>query len=162
MASVGAIREGLAAHLRQQAQHATAVQEGIKMTVVLLDNHGFSSIGGLSAAVGCGGFATEYRCRTGSGALDGEHVHVDFAANAASLGAKALVATDAASLRRAVAESRAAAGTTVIVVPVDRNARVSGYESWWDVPVAEVSHSPEVQGARAAYEVARRKERDFL
>jgi 3D-(3,5/4)-trihydroxycyclohexane-1,2-dione acylhydrolase (decyclizing) len=153
---------GDGSYLMMAQELATAVQEGIKMTVVLLDNHGFSSIGGLSAAVGCGGFATEYRCRTGSGALDGEHVHVDFAANAASLGAKALVAADAASLRRAVAESRAGAGTTVVVVPVDRNARVGGYESWWDVPVAETSTLPSVRDARAEYDRARRRQRHFL
>ena len=153
---------GDGSYLMMAQELATAVQEGLKMTVVLLDNHGFSSIGGLSAAVGCGGFATEYRCRTGSGALDGEHVRVDFAANAASLGANALVAADAASLRRAVAEARAAAGTTVVVVPVDRNARVGGYESWWDVPVAETSSLQSVRDARAEYDRARRRQRHFL
>jgi 3D-(3,5/4)-trihydroxycyclohexane-1,2-dione acylhydrolase (decyclizing) len=153
---------GDGSYLMMAQELATAVQEGLKMTVVLLDNHGFSSIGGLSAAVGCGGFATEYRCRTGSGALDGEHVRVDFAANAASLGANALVAADAASLRRAVAEARTAAGTTVVVVPVDRNARVGGYESWWDVPVAETSTLQPVRDARAEYDRARRRQRHFL
>jgi 3D-(3,5/4)-trihydroxycyclohexane-1,2-dione acylhydrolase (decyclizing) len=67
-----------------------------------------------------------------------------------------------ASFRDAQSAAASHSGVAVIVVPVDREARVAGYESWWDVPVAEVSTAPEVQKARAAYDEARRKERDFL
>jgi len=139
----------------------TAIQEGIKLTVVLFNNHGFSSIGGLSASVGCDGFGTEYRCRSDSGGLDGERLDVDFVANAASLGAKAIRAADAESLRRAIADARASSESTVIVVPVDRDVRVGGYESWWDVPVAETSTLKAVRDARARYEKARRGQRTF-
>src|SRR5207249_3421594 len=99
---------GDGSYLMMAQELATAIQEGIKITVVLLDNHGFASIGGLSAAVGCGGFATEYRRRTASGALDGTHVSVDFAANARSLGAHAVVAADPASLGHALIRARGA------------------------------------------------------
>jgi 3D-(3,5/4)-trihydroxycyclohexane-1,2-dione acylhydrolase (decyclizing) len=141
----------------------TAVQEGIKITIVLLDNHGFASIGGLSQSVGSGGFGTRYRYRNGkSGALDGDVLPVDFAANAESLGARVVRADTLDAFRGALASSKADARASVIVVPVDRESRVGGYESWWDVPVAEVSTSREVQDARAAYETAKRRERDFL
>ena len=87
---------------------------------------------------------------------------IDLAANAESLGAKVWRANTIAAFREALAAAAAHVGVAVIVVPVDRESRVGGYDSWWDVPVAEVSTSAEVQHARAAYEQARRKERDFL
>ncbi|OLC42563.1 MAG: 3D-(3,5/4)-trihydroxycyclohexane-1,2-dione acylhydrolase (decyclizing) [Acidobacteria bacterium 13_1_40CM_65_14] len=153
---------GDGSYLMMAQELVTAIQEGLKITVVLFDNRGFSSIGGLSESVGCEGFGTEYRRRTGSGELDGEYVDVDFVANAASLGAKAIKAADAESLRRAIADARASRETTVIVVPVDRNARVGGYESWWDVPVAETSTLESVRDARANYDTARRRQRHLL
>lgn len=133
------------------------------MTIVLLDNHGSASIGGLSESVGSGGFGTRYRARNpDTGELDGGVLPIDLAANAASLGATVWRADTIAGFRDALAAAAGHDGVGVIVVPVDRESRVGGYESWWDVPVAEVSASPDVQGARAAYEVARRKEREFL
>ncbi len=65
-------------------------------------------------------------------------------------------------LRRALEEQREADRTTVIVVEVDPEVRLPSYDSWWDVPVAEVSTMPSVRQARAHYEHARRKEHDFL
>ena len=133
------------------------------MTIVLLDNHGFASIGGLSEAVGSGGFGTRYRYRNpATGELDGDVLPVDLAANAASLGARVWRADTLDALREALADARRRTGTSVIVVPVDREARVGGYESWWDVPVAEVSTAP--RGAGGARGVGGRaaRERDFL
>ena len=153
---------GDGSYLMMAQELVTAVQEGIKLTVVLLDNHGFSSIAGLSESVGCGGFGTEYRRRSSTGQLDGEHVPVDFAANAASLGARAIAAADRASLAAAIAQARASRETTVVVVPVDRNTRVPGYESWWDVPVAETSTLKAVRDARSEYDHARRRQRSLL
>jgi 3D-(3,5/4)-trihydroxycyclohexane-1,2-dione acylhydrolase (decyclizing) len=153
---------GDGSYLMMAQELVTAIQEGLKITVVVFDNHGFSSIGGLSESVGCQGFATEYRCRTTSGELDGEYVEVDFVANAASLGAKAMRATDGDSLRRAIADARASRETTVVVVPVDRATRVGGYESWWDVPVAETSTLKSVRDARKNYDAARGRQRTFL
>ncbi|HEV8346971.1 MAG TPA: 3D-(3,5/4)-trihydroxycyclohexane-1,2-dione acylhydrolase (decyclizing) [Vicinamibacterales bacterium] len=153
---------GDGSYLMMAQELVTAIQEGIKINVIVFDNRGFSSIGGLSESVGCEGFGTEYRCRTASGDLDGEYVEVDFVANAASLGAKAVKAADRDSLRRAIAEARAGRDTTVIVVPVARDARVGGYESWWDVPVAETSNRKPVRDARERYDKARRRQRHFL
>jgi 3D-(3,5/4)-trihydroxycyclohexane-1,2-dione acylhydrolase (decyclizing) len=154
---------GDGSYLMMAQEIVTAVQEHIAMTIVLLDNDGFASIGGLSESVGSGGFGTRYRERNPeTGELDGGLLAVNLAANAESLGAKVWRANTIAAFRATLAAAAAHAGVGVIVVPVDRESRVGGYESWWDVPVAEVSADPDVRQARAAYEDARRKERDFL
>jgi len=140
---------GDGSYLMMAQEIATAVQEGIKITIVLLDNHGFASIGGLSEAVGCGGFGTEYRRRTAGGDLAGDYVPVDFVANASSLGARSVRASSLPALEAALREARQAQQTTVIVVPVARSARAPSYDSWWDVPVAETSTLEPVRGARA-------------
>ena len=155
---------GDGSYLMMAQEIVTAVQERIPITIVLLDNEGFASIGGLSQSIGSDGFGTRYRYRSAAtGELDGDPLPVDLAANAASLGASVVRAETADALRGAIATAKAHAdGPSVIVVAVDRDARVGGYDSWWDVPVAEVSQVREVQAARAAYEAGRRKERDFL
>jgi len=154
---------GDGSYLMMAQEIVTAVQERLAFTIVLLDNRGFASIGGLSEAVGSSGFGTRYRYRnTSTGDLDGDPLPVDLAANAASLGARVWNADTLGALRAALAESRSESRPSVIVVPVDRESRVGGYDSWWDVPVAEVSTRREVQTAREAYDAARRKERDFL
>jgi len=154
---------GDGSYLMMSHEIVTSIQEGYKLTIVLLNNHGFSSIGGLSESAGGGGFATEYRYRNEeSGLLDGNHLPIDFAANAASLGAHVIKATDLASLKTALAEASECEKTTVITIEVDREQRVPGYESWWDVPVAEVSEMESVQQAREAYEKQKRLERYFL
>jgi 3D-(3,5/4)-trihydroxycyclohexane-1,2-dione acylhydrolase (decyclizing) len=154
---------GDGSYLMMAQEIVTAVQERLAMTIVLLDNRGFASIGGLSEAVGSGGFGTKYRYRNAAtGDLDGDALPVDLAANAESLGARVWRAGTLESVRAALAEARTEQRPSVIVVPVEREARVPGYDSWWDVPVAEVSSRRDVQAAREAYEVARQRERDFL
>jgi len=141
---------------------ATMVQEGIKVTIVLLDNHGFASIGSLSDSVGSGGFGTEYRYRK-AGSLGGDVLPIDYAANAASLGAHVVRAHSRDELAAAIEETRAVQNRPVcIVVETDRDQRVGTYESWWDVPVAEVSTSEEVRRARGEYEQAQRRQRYYL
>jgi 3D-(3,5/4)-trihydroxycyclohexane-1,2-dione acylhydrolase (decyclizing) len=154
---------GDGSYLMMAQEIVTAVQERVAITIILLDNNGFASIGGLSESVGSGGFGTRYRGRNPkTGDLDGDVLPIDLAANAASLGANVWRANTIAAFREALTAAASHDGVSVIVVPVDRESRVGGYESWWDVPVAEVSTTPEVRDARAAYEAARRKERDFL
>ena len=154
---------GDGSYLMMAQEIVTAVQERLAMTIVLLDNRGFASIGGLSEAVGSGGFGTQYRYRSAAtGDLDGDLLPVDLAANAESLGARVWRAETLESIRDALAEARTEQRPSVIVVPVEREARVPGYDSWWDVPVAEVSSRRDVLAAREAYDVARQKERDFL
>jgi 3D-(3,5/4)-trihydroxycyclohexane-1,2-dione acylhydrolase (decyclizing) len=139
----------------------TSIQEGVKLNIILLDNHGFGSIGGLSEACGSDGFGTHYRYRK-NGKLEGDTVNIDFVANATSLGAAALRVRTLDELRRALVAARATPRTTVTVIEVDRNVRVPGYESWWDVPVAEVSEMESVRAARRAYETSVKRERHFF
>jgi 3D-(3,5/4)-trihydroxycyclohexane-1,2-dione acylhydrolase (decyclizing) len=153
---------GDGSYLMMNSEIVTSIQEGYKLTIVLLDNHGFSSIGALSGAVGAQGFGTHYRYRDASGQLTGDYLPVDLAANAASLGAHVIRANTIAEVKQALVAAREIDRTTVIAVEVDREQRVPGYESWWDVPVAEVSVVDTAQRARAEYEVARQKERYFL
>mgnify|MGYP001765707666 CR=1 FL=1 len=150
-------------YLMMPSEIVTAVQERIKVIIVLVDNKGFASIGGLSRSLGLGGFGTSYRERSRtSGQLDGDFLPVDFAASARSLGAHAIKAGSLAELKAALEEAKKMDRITVIVVETQPGVGVPGYDSWWDVAVAEVSQMKEVQQARAQYVEARRKERHHL
>ncbi len=154
---------GDGSYLMMAQEIVTSIQEGFKLIVVLVDSGGFASIGSLSRAVGSGGFGTSYRFRNEStGALDGDALPVDLAANAASLGAVVFAATDGASLDKALAQARAAERTAVVYVPVDPDARVPGHGAWWDVPVAEVSEQDAVNAAREEYLTSRKHQRWFV
>lgn len=150
-------------YLMMPSEILTSIQEGIKLILVVVDNHGFASIGGLSQSLGSAGFGTHFRLRNPqTGQLDGEYLPVDFAANARSLGAHAVTAHNLTEFKQALLEARRAKRTSVIVIQTDREARVPGYESWWDVAVAEASTMESVKQARAQYDEARKKERHFL
>jgi 3D-(3,5/4)-trihydroxycyclohexane-1,2-dione acylhydrolase (decyclizing) len=152
---------GDGSYLMMAQEIVTSLQEGYKLNVVLLDNHGFSSIGGLSRSCGNEGMGTNYRYRRGE-KYDGEVLRVDFAANAASLGAWTTRARTREELVEALEESRKQPRTSVVVVETSYDERVPGYESWWDVAIAEVSERESVQAARKKYEEARKKERMFF
>jgi 3D-(3,5/4)-trihydroxycyclohexane-1,2-dione acylhydrolase (decyclizing) len=150
-------------YLMAPSEIATSVQEGVKIIIVLVDNGGFASIGSLSRSLGQGGFGTQYRLRDAkSGQLDGAALKVDFAANARSLGAHAIKAGTLGELKQALEEAKAMDRTTVIVVETNASIGVPGYDSWWDVAVAEVSEVESVREARARYEEARKRERHYL
>ena len=151
---------GDGSYLMMAQEIVTAVQEGIKLIIVLLDNHGFSSIGGLSRACGNRGMGTEYRYRR-NGKLEGDSIPVDFVGNAQSLGAHAVRAKTRDDLRKALIEARQRKDTSVVVIETAYDQRVPGYESWWDVPIAEVSEIESVGAARAKYVKAREKQRVF-
>jgi 3D-(3,5/4)-trihydroxycyclohexane-1,2-dione acylhydrolase (decyclizing) len=154
---------GDGSYLMMAQEIVTSIQEGYKLTILLLDSEGYASIGGLSRSVGSGGFGTRYRYRNErTGALDGGSLPVDLAGNAESLGAVVHRATDRAGLERALEASRDATSTTVIYVPVDPARGVPDYECWWDVAVAEVSEQDSVRAARHAWEKNRKRERYFL
>ena len=145
--------------LMMHTEIVTMVQEGIKVNIIVLDNHGHASIGGLSKSVGSDGFGTKFRYRTESGHLDGETLPIDFAKNCESLGAHVIRAKDREAFSRAMEEAKAHQGGPVcIVTEVDRRQRVDGYGSWWDVPVAEVSESESVRQAREAYVAYKERE----
>ncbi|MEO8354790.1 MAG: 3D-(3,5/4)-trihydroxycyclohexane-1,2-dione acylhydrolase (decyclizing) [Chloroflexota bacterium] len=150
-------------YLMMPSEILTSVQEGVKIIMIVVDNHGFASIGGLSQSLGSSGFGTRFRVRNSeSGQLDGDYLPVDFAANARSLGAEAITACTMDEFRQALQDARKATKTTVVVVSTDREVRVPGYDSWWDVAVAEVSTMDSVKAVRAEYEQSLKKERYFL
>ena len=152
---------GDGSYLMMAQEIATSLQENYKLIIVVLDNHGFSSIGGLSRSCGNEGMGTEYRRRV-NGKMAGELLAVDFVANARSLGADAVRAHTRDDLRQALAAAKTNPKTSVVVIETDYWQRVPGYESWWDVPISEVSEVKSVQQARAQYEQARKKERSFF
>jgi len=152
---------GDGSYLMMAQEIVTSLQEGYKLNIVLLDNHGFSSIGGLSRGCGNEGMGTDYRYRRGE-KYDGDTIHVDFAANAASLGAWTIRAETHDELCNALATARKQDRTSVVVVETSYDDRAPGYESWWDVPIAEVSERESVRAARKKYEEARKKERFFF
>jgi 3D-(3,5/4)-trihydroxycyclohexane-1,2-dione acylhydrolase (decyclizing) len=152
---------GDGSYLMMAQEIVTSIQEGFKINIVLLDNHGFSSIGGLSRACGNEGMGTNYRYRRGE-KYDGDLLPLDFAANAASLGAWVARAKSADDLRASLAAAREQKRTSVVVIETSYDQRVPGYESWWDVPIAEVSERDSVKAARRSYEDARNKERFFF
>jgi 3D-(3,5/4)-trihydroxycyclohexane-1,2-dione acylhydrolase (decyclizing) len=159
---------GDGSYLMMNSDIVTSIQEGYKLTIVLVDNSGFSSIGALSRSVGSQGFGTHYRYRkNGTIGLDseedpGEVLPVDLAANAASLGAYVMRTSSVDELRDALEKATAVDRTVVIHIPVDRYEGVPDYESFWDVPVAEVSEMDSVVAARKEYAQNRRSERHYL
>ena len=152
---------GDGSYLMMAQEIVTSLQESCKINIVLLDNHGFSSIGGLSRACGNEGMGTNYRLRRGD-RYDGDVLPVDFAANAASLGAWIARAKTADELKAALTAAREQKRTSVVVIETAYDQRVPGYESWWDVPIAEVSERDAVKEARREYEEKRKKERFFF
>ena len=154
---------GDGSYLMLSSEIVTMVQERLKVTIVVLDNHGYASIGGLSKSVGSDGFGTKYRFRDDEAQLAGEVLPVDFAANAASLGARVIRADSRDGLADALLQAQQHQdGPVCIVIETDRSQRVGGYESWWDVAVAEVSTNPAVEESRQRYEAAKRKERYYF
>ena len=151
---------GDGSYLMMAQEIVTSLQEGYKITIVVLDNHGFSSIGGLTRACGNRGMGTEYRYRE-HGQLEGATIPVDFVSNAKSLGANAIRAHSRDDLRTALVEAKKSSQSTVVVIETDYAQRVPGYESWWDVPIAEVADVESVRSARVEYVAAKKRERFF-
>ena len=152
---------GDGSYLMMAQEIATSIQEGVKLNIVVVDNHGFASIGGLSEACGSAGFGTQYRQRS-NGQLTGSLVAVNFRENAHSLGAQSCRATSRTELEDAVRAMSQHDATSVVVIETDGTQRVPSYETWWDVPVAEVSSIPAVAEAREQWETGKRMERAFL
>ncbi|HTX10293.1 MAG TPA: 3D-(3,5/4)-trihydroxycyclohexane-1,2-dione acylhydrolase (decyclizing) [Solirubrobacteraceae bacterium] len=157
---------GDGSYLMLPGELVTAVAQRVPIVVVLVDNHGYASIGALSRSVGSAGFGTLYRfSENGSVPLDPASTEVlplDLAANAESLGAWVIRARTIEDLRAGLAGARGAAGPVVIHIEADRYQGVPGYESWWDVPVAEVSEEESVRAAREAYERDHAQQRQYL
>jgi 3D-(3,5/4)-trihydroxycyclohexane-1,2-dione acylhydrolase (decyclizing) len=152
---------GDGSYLMMSQEIVTAVQEGVKLIVVLVQNHGFASIGALSESLGSQRFGTRYRYRTDTG-LDGDVLPVDLAANAASLGARVTSVSGIAELEKAFAEAQTADVVTVIHVETDPLVPAPDSPAWWDVPVAEVASLASTRDARAAYDNQKARQRSHL
>jgi len=154
---------GDGSYLMMATELVTAVQEGVKVIVVLVQNHGFASIGGLSETVGVQRFGTRYRYRDpGTGRLDGDVLPVDLAANAASLGVRVFRAETIAGLKAALAQAKDEPGPVLVHIETDPMVPAPDSETWWDVPVAEVSALADTRRAREAYEKAKTAQRPYV
>lgn len=151
-------------YLMMPSEIITSLQEGYKINIVLINNHGFASIGGLSKSIGSEGFGTKYHYRNeNSGLMDGDRLNVDLAANAESLGAKVFRAKDIKSLKSVLVDAKTEEQSTVIYIETVPERKIAGYgHAWWDVPIAEVSESEQVRKARANYEEQKKKQRYFF
>jgi len=151
-------------YLMMPSEIVTSLQERYKLTIILIDNNGFASIGGLSKSIGGEGFGTKYAYRDKqTGQLDGDPLPVDLAMNAESLGARVLKASDIASFNQALEEASKEERTTVIHINTVPERKMAGYGyAWWDVPVAEVSKSESVQKARENYDEQKKNQRYFF
>jgi 3D-(3,5/4)-trihydroxycyclohexane-1,2-dione acylhydrolase (decyclizing) len=156
------IMVGDGSYLMMATELVTAVQENVKVIVVLVQNHGFASIGGLSESLGSQRFGTSYRYRSDDGRLDGDKLPVDLAANAASLGADVIRVVTAAEFTDAVKVAKASDRTTVIHVETDPLIFAPDSESWWDVPVSEVSTLESTQSAYQRYADWKKIQRPFV
>ncbi|NBE55660.1 thiamine pyrophosphate-dependent enzyme, partial [Streptomyces boluensis] len=152
-------------YLMLPTEIVTAVQEHLPVKVVILQNHGYASIGGLSQAVGAERFGTAYRFRAPDGTYTGDPLPVDLAANAASLGMRVLRAKTVRDLREALAEARRSEVPTCVYTETETADTVSGVppaQAWWDVPVAATANRPAAVEAREEYDRQARSRRRHL
>jgi 3D-(3,5/4)-trihydroxycyclohexane-1,2-dione acylhydrolase (decyclizing) len=161
---------GDGSYLMMAQELVTAVQEGVKLIVVLVQNHGFQSIGALSESVGAHRFGTAYRYRNAqTGRLDGDVLPVDLAANAESLGVRVYRAEGVDDLRARLEDARNGHGPALVHIETDSSVSAPDSESWWDVPVAEVTDIADgaedgisVQTARKNYDEQKRSQRPLM
>ena len=154
---------GDGSYLMMATELVTAVQEDIKIITVLVQNHGYASIGSLSESLGSQRFGTRYRYRNPeTGRLDGEKLPVDLAANAGSLGVEVIKTTTAGEFAEAIKAAKAADHSVVIYVETDPLIGAPDSESWWDVPVSETSTLESTQQARKTYDEHKATQKLFL
>jgi 3D-(3,5/4)-trihydroxycyclohexane-1,2-dione acylhydrolase (decyclizing) len=154
---------GDGAYLMMAQEIVTAVAEGVKLIVVIVQNHGFASIGSLSEKVGSQRFGTSYRYRDpDTGLLNGDRLPVDLAANAESLGADVIRAKTIDDFRAALEQAKAADRTTAVHIETDPLAPVPSSQSWWDVPVSEVARLDSTRRARMTYEADKTNQRGYF
>ena len=152
---------GDGSYLMLNHEIVTSIQEDLKITIVLCDNHGYQCIHGLQRSCGGESFGNEFRHRdAGNRRLEGPPLEIDFCQNAQSLGAVIFKAEDEASLKEALLAAKKETRTTLVYVPTETDSNIPGY-SWWDVPMSGSSENAGVQAARWAYEEAKRKQRFY-
>src|SRR4051794_9101224 len=151
-------------YLMMPTELVTAVQERIKVIVVLVQNHGFHSIGSLSEELGSQRFGTRYRYRDTDGRLDGDVLPVDLAANARSLGVHVIEVASRDELEKAIrlAKQSGDPGPIVIHVNTDPTVYAPDSQAWWDVPVSQVADLESTREAYGRYEAHQAGQKHFL
>ena len=151
---------GDGSYLMMNSEIVTAVVEGLDLTIIVVDNHGYQSIHGLQRSTGTPHFGLELRHRNEQNLLDGDIVRVDYAKHAEAMGAHAVYTSTEADYKKALEAAHGRKGVNVVVVEVDPEKRVGSYDfgGWWDCPPAEVSEQESVREARAEYEEAKKKQ----
>lgn len=153
---------GDGSYLMMNSEIVTAVQEDQKLTIILVNNNGFGSINSLSMSLGSNGFGNQYRYRDSeTDSYTGGELPVDYAAHARSMGINAQTVNTKQEFNDALKNARESELSTLIEILVDPSIKVPGYESWWDVPVAEVSSSEKVSKVRSDYDEKIKDERNF-
>ena len=154
---------GDGSYLMMATELVTAVQERIKIITVLVQNHGYASIGSLSESLGSQRFGTKYRYRNPeTGRLDGDKLPVDLAANAASLGVEVIKTATAGEFAEAIKTAKTTDHSIVIYVETDPLISAPDSESWWDVPVSATSTLESTQQARKTYDEHKATQKLFL
>ncbi|HEX6353347.1 3D-(3,5/4)-trihydroxycyclohexane-1,2-dione acylhydrolase (decyclizing) [Actinophytocola sp.] len=154
---------GDGSYLMMAQEIVTMVAEGLKVIIVIVQNHGFASIGALSESLGSQRFGTQYRYRDDeTGQLDGTRLPVDLAANAESLGATVLRASTVDEFRDAIVEAKQNTTTTVVHVETDLFGPNPPGSAWWDVPVSEVSELDSTRKAFENYSASKRNQKHYL
>jgi 3D-(3,5/4)-trihydroxycyclohexane-1,2-dione acylhydrolase (decyclizing) len=155
---------GDASYLMLPSDIITTIQEGYKITIILINNEGYASIGGLSDSVGGEGFGTHFKYRNPkTGQLDGGFLPVDLAKNAESLGALVYKPKGIQEYVESLSKAKKNDRTTVIYLETVRDRKMAGYGySWWEVPVPEVSKSKEVQKVRKQYEEDKKAQKKYI
>lgn len=153
---------GDGSYLMMAQEIVTSIQEGFKLTIILINNHGFASIGSLSKSLGTQEFGTHYRFRHKvTGDLSGDYLPVDFASNAESMGADVIRTKTITEFKQALKDSKKNKKTTVIYIETDREKRVGGF-AWWEVPIAEVSNINSVVEGFERLKSNKKKQRFYL
>jgi 3D-(3,5/4)-trihydroxycyclohexane-1,2-dione acylhydrolase (decyclizing) len=153
---------GDGSYLMMSQEIVTAIADGVKLIVVLVQNQGFASIGALSESLGSQRFGTSYRYRGSDQDYDGSYLPIDLAANAESLGATVIRCRTIADLTEGLKQARANDRLTVVHIETDPLSPVPSSESWWDVPVSSTSSLDSTRQAYAAYQAAKRDQRLYL
>ena len=142
---------GDGSYLMLHSELFTSIQEGYKITIILLNNQGYQCIKGLQQSQGSRGFGNEFRYRNkASHRLEGETLCIDFVQYARALGATAMLANNVTELKQALHEAKRSPASTLIEIPVNANSMSEAYDSWWRVAVAEVSTADAVKQAYRA------------
>ncbi len=152
---------GDGSYLMLNHEIVTSIQEDLKITILLCDNHGYQCIHGLQRSCGGESFGNEFRHRdAGNTRLEGPPLEIDFCQNAQSLGAIVFKAEDEASLKEALLAAKKETRTSFVYVQTETASNIPGY-SWWDVPMSGSSENAKVQAARRDYEDAKKNQRFY-